>query len=267
MEELILKLRQVGLTDYEAKSYICLLTTTNVLGAAEVSRFAKVPRTKIYDVLRSLIQKGFCIEKVGKIRKYKAINPKYAFDKIYKELENKKKQISNITKDLSVLVTKIETNNSHQTLEIIREENRIIEKIDYLTENAVREIIAMKKPPFEMESKNIENGNHIQSESSVKFRYIYEIDENENPEFFNLLQIFQNEGAEIKLISSLPVGMEIYDDQVLRISLKEKIFTETKCFSIFIQNKDLIAAFRELFQIYYKKAETLKRYLKRMKKI
>ena len=110
-------------------------------------------------------------------------------------------------------------------MEIIREENRIIEKIDYLTENAVREIIAMKKPPFEMEIKSIENGNHIKSESSVKFRHIYEIGENVNSEFFNLLQIFQNEGAEIKLVSSLPVEMEIYDNQVVA---EVKLFLRTE---------------------------------------
>ena len=179
MDNFIFKLRQIGLTDYEAKSYICMLTSPNLLSAAEISRLTKVPRTKIYDVLRSLIQKGFCVEEIGNIRKYKAINPKYAFEKIIKEIEGRKKLISDMTKDLVSLARKMETNNSHQTLEIVREENRIIEKIDLLIEETEFEIIGMKKPPFDFEAKQIEVGNHIHGDVKISYKYIYEIKKNE----------------------------------------------------------------------------------------
>jgi len=267
MEDYIFKLRQIGLTDYEAKSYVCMLTSPNLLSAAEISRLTKVPRTKIYDVLRSLIQKGFCVEEMGNIRKYKAISPKYAFEKIIKEIDGKKQLISNMTNELSTLARKMETNNSHQTLEIVREENQIIEKVDWLTENTLREIIGMKKPPFDLEAKQIEAGNHIKGDSSISYKYIYEIKGRENADFINLLQIFQNEGAEIRVISKLPVSMEIYDNKILRISLKEKVVTQIQCFSLFSKNPDLVLAFRELFKIYYQKAESLKKYLRRIRKI
>ncbi|UCD91874.1 MAG: TrmB family transcriptional regulator [Methanobacteriota archaeon] len=56
MEDLVEKLQKVGLTEYEAKAYLSLLSD-NVNSASKLSEKSGVPRTKIYAVLESLKEK------------------------------------------------------------------------------------------------------------------------------------------------------------------------------------------------------------------
>jgi len=58
MESVVEKLQRIGLTEYEAKAYLSLLTN-HVNSAAKLSEKSGVPRTKIYQVLESLERKGW----------------------------------------------------------------------------------------------------------------------------------------------------------------------------------------------------------------
>jgi hypothetical protein len=62
MESVVEKLQRVGLTEYEAKSYLALLNT-HLSTATKVSEKTGVPRTKIYAVLESLKRKGISLLK------------------------------------------------------------------------------------------------------------------------------------------------------------------------------------------------------------
>lgn len=58
MDDLVEKLRKVGLTEYEARAYLSLLSD-NLNSASKLSEKSGVPRTKIYAVLESLKDKGW----------------------------------------------------------------------------------------------------------------------------------------------------------------------------------------------------------------
>jgi len=52
MESVVEKLQRIGLTEYEAKTYLTLLST-HLNTATKVAEKSGVPRTKIYMVLES----------------------------------------------------------------------------------------------------------------------------------------------------------------------------------------------------------------------
>ncbi len=70
--ELIETLKFFGLSEYEAKALIVLLSK-GILTAKEISNLSGIPRTSVYDVMNSLISKGL-VESFGKPLKFKAIN-------------------------------------------------------------------------------------------------------------------------------------------------------------------------------------------------
>lgn len=75
-------LRLMGLTDYETRAYVALTSLISA-NAAEISLASHVPRSKVYDVLRSLVKKGFIEMNRGKPLKFTVIPPHEVF-KIHK---------------------------------------------------------------------------------------------------------------------------------------------------------------------------------------
>lgn len=78
--EVLDALKSIGLNLYERKIFVSLLAK-GVATAAEVSELANVPRSRSYDVLESLAEKGFVIVQPSKPIKYVALKPKEALER------------------------------------------------------------------------------------------------------------------------------------------------------------------------------------------
>lgn len=61
MENLVKKLKTLGYTEYEAKSYVSLVKQGTVT-AYQVSKDSGIPRARIYDILKTLVQKGIVLK-------------------------------------------------------------------------------------------------------------------------------------------------------------------------------------------------------------
>src|SRR5205814_6580905 len=71
------KLQQVGLNAYEARSYLVLMGHPR-FKALELAARAHVPRQKIYEVLDSLVEKGFAQVVQEKTKLFSAVDPSLA---------------------------------------------------------------------------------------------------------------------------------------------------------------------------------------------
>ncbi|MEM5766419.1 MAG: helix-turn-helix domain-containing protein [Candidatus Aenigmatarchaeota archaeon] len=83
-------LRSIGLNLYERKLWIALLSR-GTSTAGELSTIANVPRSRSYDVLQSLAEKGFVVVQSGKPLKYIAIPPLEALEKAKAKIEEELK--------------------------------------------------------------------------------------------------------------------------------------------------------------------------------
>ena len=59
-EEIIEKLAEMGLNNYEAKAYITLLQKSNIT-AYEMSKNSSVPQSKIYETVKKLVDRGLIV--------------------------------------------------------------------------------------------------------------------------------------------------------------------------------------------------------------
>lgn len=80
-------LKLMGLTDYETKSYMALTSLISA-NATEISLSANVPRSKVYQVLKSLVEKGFVEISRGKPLKFTVIPPHEVFKKSRNYIQN-----------------------------------------------------------------------------------------------------------------------------------------------------------------------------------
>src|SRR5258707_2625813 len=71
------RLQQLGLNAYESRSYLVLLGHPR-FKALELAARAHVPRQKIYEVLDSLVEKGFAQVVQEKTKLFSAVEPNLA---------------------------------------------------------------------------------------------------------------------------------------------------------------------------------------------
>ena len=92
--------RHLGLSDYEARVYVCLVTE----GASEARRLSMrcgVPRTKVYATLKKLVERGLVFEVPGEPRKFAPASPAEAFERflLYSKEETSDRVISLVESD------------------------------------------------------------------------------------------------------------------------------------------------------------------------
>jgi sugar-specific transcriptional regulator TrmB len=79
-------LKGLGLNLYERKLWVAILAR-GASTAGELSEIAGVPRSRAYDTLQSLADKGFLVVQNAKPIKYVAISPSEALEKAKKKME------------------------------------------------------------------------------------------------------------------------------------------------------------------------------------
>jgi sugar-specific transcriptional regulator TrmB len=98
-EELVKDLKEFGLSEYEAKAYLAL-AVHGPLSASSVSDFSKIPQSKIYEILKSLVAKSLAEFFNGKPLKYKAVEPLFALRKMFNQKKMKIDNLKEKTKEL-----------------------------------------------------------------------------------------------------------------------------------------------------------------------
>ncbi len=93
--ELTVRLEEFGLSQYEARAYVTLITR-GTISASEVAYYAELPRTKVYPVLLKLQQKKLAILSKSKPVLCTGIAPEDAFDDIVHEQIDKVEAMNNL---------------------------------------------------------------------------------------------------------------------------------------------------------------------------
>ncbi|MEI7718673.1 MAG: helix-turn-helix domain-containing protein, partial [archaeon] len=87
------KLKKLGLTDYETKAYLALISSGSV-GGNKLSEVSKVPQGKIYLILSKLIEKGLVSQVNSKPKIFKAIDPEISLKALINEQKNNLDEIA-----------------------------------------------------------------------------------------------------------------------------------------------------------------------------
>jgi len=84
--DLVEKLEILGLSKYESKVYVALVGM-GAASAREIHEASGVPRTRVYDILKKLLEKGFLEVQQGNPTFFKAIDPEKVIGKLAEDME------------------------------------------------------------------------------------------------------------------------------------------------------------------------------------
>lgn len=257
IEQVKYQLMDLGLTDYESKGYTSLLEK-QTLTATELSRLSLIPRTRIYEILQKLIEKGLCVEILGKIKKYKAVAPEMAMDRL---LEHQRLDFSLKEKNarlLGDLLQKkyLEGSNNRDPLdyiELLRDPQQVARMVIQLVAGATSEILVFVKPPFSnpkdrLEKQNVETTSALKSEVDCQTLYQIGAEGDERKWQFRQIDHAVKNGEKARIIDELPLKMVIVDESKVIFAMEDYHITQNRQTSLLIEHHALARSLKILFE-------------------
>lgn len=140
MEKAQRLLRELGLTEYEARVYSALVSG-GPSTAGELSKLANVPYSRIYDVLSRLERRGWVEVQSGRPSRYRSKSPTEVVRLIKTEEERKIKEVGEaLIKELEPLYSR-RAEVKRPDVWVIRGEKNILAKVEEMLSRAEVEIL------------------------------------------------------------------------------------------------------------------------------
>ena len=251
------KLQQVGLNAYEARSYLVMLGHPK-FKALELATRAHVPRQKIYEVLDSLVEKGFAQVMQEKTKLFSAVDPSMAIPSflarrsrtLQNELTEQARLASGLIEDLRSSF--LDGQNGHGALDflnLVNDPNQTaIQYRRMLT--AVREsYVEFARPPFAVDPLD----ELLVKEAAgrgIQARLLIEAGELES-EYRARLGELRGAGVEIRFYTRLPLKLALFDSKRGLVALLDPVLTRPSWTSVVFEHDGFGEAMGGLFESYW----------------
>ena len=257
-EQRIAELTSLGLSVNEAKTYLALLVK-NSMNVNEITQISGVPRTKVYGVVTKLISKGFCLEKVGDVKKYRAVDPNVVVDKLNENYQKQIEQRKKIAKNFSDSIFSIYQQNINKTdpleyIEVIKDKGQIRKRWFKLQKNAKKEIMGFTKAPYTASFTDGMNEEIDALKMKVNIRSIYEYKDVIKEELVKVISLWVSAGEEARVIKELPMKMIIFDEKITMLALNDPVSLKPSITTIVINHPSFAMAQKYVFEIIWEKA-------------
>lgn len=276
------RFKELGLGTNEAKSYISLLER-DTMSVAEIARHAKIPRANAYEALETLLAKGFCISRPGKIRQYSALDPELLYEKatqlidyhfegeirkvrdqqeqILQEKKAARDRLANLARELKPLYHSSRSNvNPMDYIDIIKDSFLIHKKFIELIGEAKQEVLVFSKPPYTGSKEVLKEQTEKQMEplkAGVTIKTIYEIpsDPDEIGWWYDDIVQSVKMGEKARVMKELPMKMVVVDEEVVMLPMEDPVSSGTSFTAQIIRHRGLAKTLRLSFESLWEAAE------------
>ena len=222
---LIAQLTRLGLTTYEARAYVALVTRDS-FAAAQVARQANLPRQRIYDVLSTLVEKGLASTRPGTVVKYAAVSPEMAIERLVaahrREMEEIERSATEMVAELSpAFKAGQEHTDPLEYIEVLRDPGAINERFAELQSQIREEILVFTKPPYATPPQ--ENVEGLEVTRSHVARSVYETSALADPALAAGIRRFIEEGEDARFVDELPLKLVIIDETIVMFGMQDPV--------------------------------------------
>lgn len=137
-------LKILGLTEYEAKSYVAL-NSIGIAKATDINVVSGVPRSAVYGTLAKLEEKGLIEIEYGKPIRYKSIEPSKAIKRLLNFINTTSKDLIDFLEENKA---KNELNQPTESVWTLRTVKNLIVKFNEMISSANNEIIFVAYNPL-----------------------------------------------------------------------------------------------------------------------
>jgi len=254
------RLQQIGLNAYEARSYLVLIGHPR-FKALELAARAHVPRQKIYEVLDSLVEKGFARVIQDRTKLFSAVPPDQALPAylgrrahaLEAELAEQNKAASGLLNDLMTAFTEGQGGSGTlDFLRIVNDPGQTALQFRAMLSAARAEYLEFSRPPYAVDPLDAEQVLQARVRG-VQCRLIVErgtLDAAHQ----RFLADYQDAGVLIRQIEKVPMKMAVMDSRCGLLALVDPVITKPTWTAVVFEHEGMAEAMKSLFEDYWRRA-------------
>jgi sugar-specific transcriptional regulator TrmB len=254
------KLQQVGLNAYESRSYLVLMGHSR-FKALELAARAHVPRQKIYEVLDSLVEKGFAQVVQEKTKLFSAVDPSLAIPgylarrskTLQNELTEQARLATGLIEDLRASFR--EGQDGRGTLDFLNLVNDPTQTaIHYrrMLTTVARSFTEFSRAPFAVDPLD-EQLVKDAADRGVHSRILIEAGALDAAHQSRLGE-YHDHKIEIRFTERLPLKLALFDDKCGLVALLDPVLTRPSWTSVVFEHDGFAEAMAGLFESYWCRA-------------
>jgi len=253
------RLQQLGLNAYEARSYLVLIGHPR-FKALELAARAHVPRQKIYEVLDSLLEKGFAQVVQEKTKLFSAVEPSLAIPSylarraqmLERELTDQTRLADGLVSDLAAAY--FEGRGERGTLDYLRivsdPEQTALQYRRMLSEVKL-EYLEFSRPPYAVDPLDEQLVKKARGRG-VACRLLIESGTLDGPHR-QRLEEYALAGVEIGQTNSLPMKLAVFDGSRGLVALLDPVVTRPTWTAVVFEHGGMGEAMKGLFENYWRR--------------
>ena len=257
------RLQQLGLNAYEARSYLVLLGHPQ-FKALELAARAHVPRQKVYEILDSLVEKGFAQVVQEKTKLFSAVEPAMAIpsflvrrrQSLEHELTQQGQEAGGLVQDLKEVYTEGQVGRGTlDYLRIVSDPAQTAAEFRRMLAAAKTDYVEFLRPPYASdvfhESLIVEAARR-----GLRCRFLVEagtlLEEQRRT-----LAAYREAGVQVRLAQALPLKLALFDETAGLIALLDPVISRPNWTAVVFAHAGMGEAMKMLFEQHWAPAEEL----------
>jgi hypothetical protein len=257
------RLQQLGLNAYEARSYLVLLGHPQ-FKALELAARAHVPRQKVYEILDSLVEKGFAQVVQERTKLFSAVEPAMAIPSylvrrkqyLEHEIAEQSQAAEGLVEELKgVYSVGQEGRGTLDYLRIVTDPVHTAVEFRRMLADAKGDYLEFLRPPYAADPFH-ENLILEAAGRGLHCRFLVEaatlLDDQRRT-----LTAYQGAGVQIRLAAALPLKLALFDGTEGLIALLDPVVSRPNWTSVVFTHAGMAEAMKMLFEQHWTLGEEL----------
>ncbi|MGH9722538.1 MAG: TrmB family transcriptional regulator [Bryobacteraceae bacterium] len=257
------RLQDLGLNAYEARSYLVLLGHPR-FKALELASRAHVPRQKIYEVLDSLVEKGFAQVVQEKTKLFSAVEPGLAVPSyLTRRRQALEQELSDQGRNAAVVVDELKSLYSEgqegrgtlDYLRIVSEPAQTAAEYRRMLSEVKREYVEFSRPPYAVDPLDEKLVKQARTRG-VACRLLIESAALDEPHRQRMGD-YAGAGIEVRQAGSLPMKLAVFDGERGMIALLDPVLSRPAWTAVVFDHAGMGEAMRGLFEDHWGRGKAL----------
>jgi len=258
------RLQQLGLNAYEARSYLVLVGHPR-FKALELAARAHVPRQKIYEVLDSLVEKGFAQVIQERTKLFSAVEPGLAIPSYLERREQALKQeVTDQNRLAYALVEDLKSAYSEgqggrgtlDYLRIVSDPGQTATHYRRMLSDVQSDYLEFSRPPYAVDPLDEQLVKQA-CQRGVSCRLLFEAGSLDSDHLARI-DDYIGLGVQVREFRSLPMKLALFDCRRGMIALLDPVITKPTWTTVLFDHEGLGEAMKGLFENYWSRSEAKK---------